>query len=149
MILETTVICSIVTLFLCPFLTPSLSSLLSLHKLEKYLAEAKDSYDKMYNEMKAWYQPDRIVVKQGRRLLHSHPEGMLHLVQSLDSPLPSLAFKLLTEKAQLLGYAQDVRIVISIIIIVLCYSFALLSLSLFLSVSLQSFILIAVLYRLD
>lgn len=100
--------------------------------------------------MKAWYQPDRIVIKQGRRLLHSHPEGMLHLVQSLDSPLPSLAFKLLTEKAQLLGYAQDVRIVINIIIIiVLCYSFALLSLSLFLSVSLQSLILIAVLYRLD
>ena len=127
MILETTVICFIVTLFLCPFLTPSLSS---LHKLEKYLAEAKDSYDKMYNEMKAWYQPDRIVVKQGRRLLHTHPEGMLHLVQSLDSPLPSLAFKLLTEKAQLLGYAQDVRIVINIIIIVLCYLFALLSLSL-------------------
>ncbi|XP_019857796.1 PREDICTED: PHD finger protein 14-like [Amphimedon queenslandica] len=59
-------------------------------RLNKYLLEANESYSKMFKEMREWYQPDKIV-KQGRRLLQSHPE----------------AFKLLTRKAQLLGFGQD------------------------------------------
>ena len=44
-------------------------------KLNKYLFEANESYSEMFKEMREWYQPDKIV-KQGRRLLQSHPEGM-------------------------------------------------------------------------
>ena len=55
----------------------------------------------MFKEMREWYQPDKIV-KQGRRLLQSHPEGMymLHtLIVNLVFFVAWSSFQIANEKS--------------------------------------------------
>lgn len=66
--------------------------------------------------MKEWYHPDK-VTKKGQRLLHNHPEGMILYYECLKSF--AVAFKMLSEKAQLFGHTLTKVGVICVITMVI------------------------------
>lgn len=80
----------------------------------------------MFKKMKRWYHPEDISVK-GTRLLHHHPGGN-HVTIFRSYDFLKIAFKLLTQKAQLLGYTPQVsKKFLMIIIVIFIYNLAITS----------------------
>ena len=64
--------------------------------------------------MCGWYAPENAYKKQ-KRLLHHCPSGMLLYLVTQDQFSLLLAFKLLSKKAQLLGYETQVCVAMAML----------------------------------